>query len=437
MQAGFTFALPIFLAFAIGCAATAPPPQATLPVKGLGLQKVRKIELEPIRLEASAVEGGEPRIEVLDAHTLFDDGGRMLSQKKYATAIQYYDKLLEKFPQSKLVGVSLYNAGLANEALADYAKAASYYEQLIRSFPRGRDAGDAAFRLGACYAELKRWSESAKVFGLLAQRPEIGVGDRLEALARQGLALFQQGDYAETKATLRKALRYHRSVAASERLDTDFFLAMIHYYLAALPHREYREAPMTPGAKLALQLDNKARLLLSAQAAYINTIKVKNGYWAAAAGFQIGSLYREFYNLLMTTLPNFDEAARKNAKKAKISVDQAQADLKRIYLEEVHKKVKVLLQKAIRVYEKNLLMAQRVGVQSNWVRKTRMEIDELRHLLTVSPAEAVKEVPRQAAYPEDEVTGKAPLETPAEATSRPAPAQPPEPELAAPGRIVL
>jgi tetratricopeptide (TPR) repeat protein len=339
------------------------------------------------------------------------------------------------------VVVSLYNGGLANEAVHNYARAALYYEKLIRAFPQGKDAIDAVFRLGAVYAELKRWPDSAQVFGLLAMRPEISVGDRLEALARQGLAQFQQGDFAATKSTLRKALRFHRSVAASERLETDFFLAMIHYYLAALPHREYREAPMTPGAKLALQLDNKARLLISAQSAYIRTIKVKNGYWAAAAGFQIGSLYREFYHLLMTTLPNFDKAARKNAKKAKISVERAQADLKRVYLEEVHKKVKVLLQKAIRVYEKNLLMAQRVGVQSNWVTKTRMEIDELRHLLTASPADAVSALPKKTGYPEDGTDSGKPEKPQDKKTDKAsdsvAPLTPPEPDVDAPGRIVL
>ena len=43
-------------------------------------------------------------------------------------------------------------------------------------------------------------------------------------------------------------------------------------------------------------MEEKARLLLVAQRQYIETIKLGNPQWASASGYQVGSLYEEFYD---------------------------------------------------------------------------------------------------------------------------------------------
>jgi len=399
-----------------------------------------KLLMEPIRLQA--IKGPEgPEVKVIDSGALFERAGELLSAKKYHKAIALYDQLLKGFPTSRYVSPALYNAGLAHEWLGEFQKAADRYQELIRRFGHTKEAVDAGFRLGGCYAELRNWAASAQVFQVLLSRRDLSGSDRIEAYARKGLAHFRLGDYRATKSTLEESLRYYRTIEAVERLDSDFFLAMANYYLAAIPHVGFREIELdsrSSSKKLAQELDEKARLLLLSQAGYIKTIKVKNPYWATASGFQIGSLYREFYTTLLTALPDFSRQARRNAKKAKISVQEAQKQLIQVYMEEVHKAVKPLLHKAIRVFEKNVEMAERVGVQSNWVGKSRRQIQDLKHLLSLSPGEAVNLVQQDKSLPEDQPSQSKPRpeSQPTEQKSPTVPAAPTE-DPDEPGRAIL
>lgn len=396
-----------------GCGRPAPTPETggakaralTTPRRGA----VHRLELEPIKLIATGGSQGAVKVEALDANGLFDRAGAALSAKKNQEAIALYDRLLRLFPSSRFVSPALYNAGLAHEWRREFDRAAARYRELIRRFGPSKEAVDASFRLGGCYAELRNWPASAQTFAELLKRKELSASDRIEAYARRGLAYFRLGDARAARTALQEAVAYHKTVEAVERLDTDFFLAMAHYYIAALPHVDFRNVTVNANKELAKSLDDKARLLLLAQAGYIGTIKVKNPYWATAAGFQIGSLYREFYTTLLTAVPDFKEQAAKNAKVAKITVKAAQDQLVQVYLEEVHKAVKPLLGKAIRVFEKTVLVAERVGVSSEWVQKSQHQMNELKHLLSLPPKDAVRLVNKET-VPEDQ---KPTLEKPA------------------------
>lgn len=404
---------------------------------------VQRLELEPIKLIATGAGKGGVKVEALDASGLFDRAGAALSLKKNKEAIALYDRLLTLFPASRFSSPALYNAGLAHEWRREFDRAAARYRELIRRFGPSKEAIDASFRLGGCYAELRNWPASAQTFAELLKRKDLSASDRIEAHARRGLAFFRLGDPRAARTALQEALSYHKTVEAVERLDTDFFLAMAHYYIAALPHVDFRNVTVDANKELAKSLDEKARLLLLAQAGYIGTIKVKNPYWATAAGFQIGSLYREFYTTLLTAVPDFKDQAAKNAKVAKISVKAAQDQLVQVYLEEVHKAVKPLLGKAIRVFEKTVLVAERVGVSSEWVQKSQHQMNELKHLLSLPPKDAVKLVNKES-VPEDQkpVLEKPALDPPGQnapkAKDPKDPAKNPEPGLDdEPGRVIL
>ena len=435
----------LFLGAATSCAVerrprTGPPPRPEASRRQRATP--RKLVMEPIRLHVKpAAPGKEPTIEVLDAGGLFDRGGQLLSAKRYEEAIATYDRLLTLFPSSRYVSPALYNAGLSHEWTGQFARAARRYEELIRRFGHTKEAVDAGFRLGGCHAELRNFAESARVFQVLLARGDLGASDRIECLARKGLAHFRMGDHKATRSTLQLAIQYEKSIQTVERLESDFFLAMANYYIAAIPHVEFRKLELiggSPGPNLARTLNEKARLLILSQAGYIRTIKVKNPYWASASGFQIGSLYREFYTALLTALPDFTRQAKQNARLAKIPVGQAHRQLVQVYMEEVHKAVKPLLGKAMRVFEKNVEMAERVGVRGNWVNKSRRQIQDLKRLLSVSPQEAVNLVRKDGLLPEDQpAPGHGPRQP---ASTQPvAPPTPPPPvdTLDEPGRAIL
>ncbi len=421
-----------------GCSAPLPAPNTA--AKAASSKSPVQIKMEPFKLQV--IKGGaNPVVEVLDPGFLFEAGGRHLSAKQYLQAVASYDKLLKNFPSSRFISPALYNTGLAFEWMGKFDQAAVRYQKLIRRFGPSKEAIDAGFRLGGCFAELANWPTSAQTFAELLARKDLSASDRIEAMSRMGLAYFRLGDMRACKSTLRAVGDFHNQIETMERLDTDFFLAMAQYYLAAIPHLDFRNLKVDPGKKMASSMDHKARLLLLSQAGYIKAIKVKNPYWATAAGFQIGSLYQEFYRVLVTTLPDFKAKALNNAKLAKITVEQAEHQLNQVYMEEVHKTVKPLLSKAIRVFETNVLMAERVGIKGQWVGKSQHQLNGLKHLLSLPPQDAIKIILEEERPPEDQPAGITPPESQQLPSPDLAPARPgdksQEQELAQPGRVIL
>jgi AraC-like DNA-binding protein len=104
----------------------------------------------------------------------------------------------------------------------------------------------------------------------------------------------------------------------------------------------------------------------------LRTIQVKDPTWATASGLHIGRLYREFYDALLDApLP-----------------PELTDEQREIYFEELrnHDKLRLLLDKAMSVYEKTLLMAERVGARNDWVDRARDEIRNVRRVLRGEPA---------------------------------------------------
>src|SRR4030095_4881891 len=142
--------------------------------------------------------------------------------------------------------------------------------------------------------------------------------------------------------------------------------AFTQYNLAQITHERFRRSPIRlPEAQMDRDLEEKAALLLKAQRSYIDTIKYGNPGWASAAGFQVGSLYEELYDAFVAApVPaELDKEARE------------------VYVEELHKKIRILLEKSLRWYRENLLMVERLGVRTDWAEKTKLAYAKLVKLL--------------------------------------------------------
>jgi tetratricopeptide (TPR) repeat protein len=308
------------------------------------------------------------RDEVLDPPALFERAGGELAEKRFRDAARSYDLLVRSFSDSPYVVASLYNAGLAYEGVDDYKTARDRYRTLLDRFPDHADAVDASFKLGACLAELADWPASRAVYARLVDRKGLPLTDRMEAMTRRGYAELSQHDLATAERTFRETIAFYDAHEAEERLDTDFYLAMAHYELGVIAQEHYRAAPIRlPEQRMGEDLEAKAGLLLSAQNLYVRAIKVRNPHWAAAAGYQIGALYRDFYDaMIQAPLPE------------KLRHD---AELRDVYMEELKKRIRPLLEKAVRTQEQTVLMAERTGIDNDFVRKASAELDALRRLL--------------------------------------------------------
>lgn len=307
------------------------------------------------------------QIQAFDAATLFEQAGVDLRADRFAQAAAAYDRLLREFPSSRYVPSSLYNAGLAYEGLRRYDEAADRYRRFLLAQPDGSDALDARFRLGLCYAEAGRWAESEAVFRELLGRSDLSLPDRIEATARRGLAELEQGLLDAAERTFADVVTTFRQQQAAAQLDTDYFVAMAQFYLAHIPHRRFRSLPVRgPQRQLEQDVEAKAQAFLVAQGRYIETIRLQNPVWAAAAGYQIGMLYREMYDALLNApLPEELDTEEK----------------RKIYRDLLQDRLRVLLERAKRIHQKNIALAERLGVEGDWVRRSGEQLEELERLL--------------------------------------------------------
>ncbi len=324
--------------------------------------------MAPIRFEARSP--GEVR--VVDAESLFAEAQAAYSAKHFADASALYDRVWREFSVSALGRAARYNAGLAYEAANDFAAAKQRY-QLLLGDPAAtqcstgcRDFIDARFRLGGALLELKQFAEAEKHYADLLKHGDLTVGDRLEAIGRHGVACFELHRPSEAEKDFRAVLRLYRQSETLERVESDYFVGLAGFYLGELARQNYRALPLRlPEKQLEKDFEAKAEALLQAQARYLDAMRLDNAEWAVAAGFRIGKLYEEFYQDFVTA-----------------PVPSKLADEDRlIYLEEVRQRVRVLLEKAVRFHEKNVLMAERIGAQNRWAKQSNEQLEKLRQLL--------------------------------------------------------
>jgi TolA-binding protein len=314
--------------------------------------------------------------ETLDDSELFERARHEAAAKHFELAVERYDLLLRNFPDSDFVLPSLYNVGLVLEDLHRYADASERYRELVRRFPVTRDAADALYRMGACEAEITQWVASKAAFAELVARSDLSLADRIEAIVRRGYAEFNLRQLDVAEQSFRDALDLYRQHETEERLDSPFFLAMAQYHLGAISQERYALVAIhLPEQRMAADMEQKAGLLLDAQTKYVKAIRLRDPHWAAAAGYQIGVLYRSFYDALVAA-PVPEPIAH-------------DAEARAVYMEELKAKIRPLLEKAIRTHEQTLLLGERAAIDDDWVRRSREELDALRRLL--GPAAAPEE----------------------------------------------
>jgi tetratricopeptide (TPR) repeat protein len=329
-----------------------------------------ELVLEPLRIEVVENDAGQLSTTATDARTLFEEGNDALMQKQFDQALADYDRLVADFPASQLVPAALYNAGIAWEGKGDYAQAADRYRRAVAlATPGSKDGRDAAFRLGAVLAESKQFGESVATFEKLLETDTLDAEERLEGLARLGYALVELKDYTGAEEVLRQALAYHKDAAARGELSSNYFASMAQYYLAVIPHRQFRAVPLRyPETQMSRDLEHKSELFMLAEERYTRLIEnYPSPYWTTAAIYQIGQMYKEFWDDFMTVqLPDgmTEAGAREYVK-----------------LLNENKELKKLLEKSLYVHEKNVVHSREVGLATVWVDASEVRAGEVKAIM--------------------------------------------------------
>jgi hypothetical protein len=310
---------------------------------------------------------GDLELSGLNDEELFAAGTSFFAAEDYAQAARYFGRLCDFHQGSKHYRAALYNAGLALEKLKAWDEAWVRFNALADPAHGTGDALDASYRLAETLYHSERYAEAIEVLKVIAARADLPVDRRIEARVQQGVCELELGQSDIAEATFRAVLAEWNALPDRDLVD-DYFPAQAQFFLGEIFRLHYESVDLDGNKttdKLAEDLEYKSELLLSAQGHYLRAIRIGNGYWATAAGQRIGGLYESMYDHMLNA-------------PAPAELSETEKD---VYRAELRKKIRVLISKAITVYERTLEAAERIGSNSPFVEQTRASLRRMKDLL--------------------------------------------------------
>ncbi len=378
------FLAPLLLAASCATARTAPsaaPAAAGAPPRG----PAPELRFDPQPLEATPLD---VELEGKNDEELFAIGAAAFSAGDFRRAAAAFARLADLFPASRHEAAALYDAGLAYERLEAWRLALERFRTLERKYV-GPDATEASFRSAECLYHLGELADARAALDRLAARGDLPPAEAVRALTQRGIVELEDGKPEQAERSLRLAVARWQAASDSERLD-DYYPAQAQFYLGEVYRSWFVAIRLDPSAggegKLGKDLEYKAEMLLSAQGHYLRAIKIGNADWAVASGYRIGELYDDLHRQLVEAPlpPGLD--------------DEHTA----AYRSELKKRVRVLVTKAIAIYERTLATAERARVDDNkFVEKTQASLDRMKRTLGEGGPDASPVAPGPAELPAD------------------------------------
>ena len=336
---------------------------------------------EPVRVRPRALpvtpraEKAGPPAERDDAW-LFHAASEAERVGDAAAARGYYEELLRERPSSGLADAARFNLGLVFEHGGDYASAAAVYEPIIvKPMPSDEDARrtwlDAHFRRAACLSKGGGWQEVSRLFDVVLDVPGLSVVDRIEALVGRGIADKERGEAAAAEIAFSQVLHLARDFDRDSAQGLSPFVAEAAFHWADIELGRFEGVMLAfPNDMLARRLDEKCGRLLTAQRRYLRAMHFGDAHTVAAAGNRIGGMYERLYDDIMGLEVPVDFDAEQRA----------------AYRDEVKRRLRVLVEKAIRVYERTALVGKRAESAMPWVEKSEAALARLRAIVVDEPA---------------------------------------------------
>jgi tetratricopeptide (TPR) repeat protein len=311
----------------------------------------------------------------LNDQELFAKGKAAFASGNFGQAFRYFDRGADAFPQSPLHDGLAYNAGLAHLQLHDWAPALERFKALADVEHGQNDALDAAFQEATCLYFLEDFAEAEAVLAKLSERHDIPESQRLQAAVDRAVCQVELNRYSEAEHNLREALKSYRSDSAEERMPDDV-AGKAEFFMGEIYRIYFSAVELDPAnsdiEKLGQALEQKAEELLSAQGHYLRAIRTGTPHWATGAGFRIGALYEELYDALTNApLPK-----------------DLDAEAAAVYREELKRRIRVLVTKAINIYDETLAAADRIGEDNPFISQTKESLNRMKAILLTDPAAA-------------------------------------------------
>lgn len=325
------------------------------------------LQMDPLVFQATQTRGGV-QIDTLDPESLFQEARESFRDADYPEAARRFELFLKEYPEDLRNLSARYNAGLARERSQEWESALSHFMVYLEGCENPKDVLDGTFRKGLMEKELSRWEEMQATFQSIYHMKLTGI-DRAETQALIGLSHEMLGDLALAEREYIAALSIERESDDPSVFQSNEHLSMAQYRIGEIYKRLFDAISFhLPVERMQRDLHDKSTLFLKAQSAYLKAVRRHHHIWALAAGFRTGEIYEDFYNDFIH---------------AEVPTDLDSEDIK-IYFEELRVQVRPLLERAIRVYERNLKMGARKRLahdENTWLGKTEEHLSRLRKLL--------------------------------------------------------
>ncbi len=327
------------------------------------VQKPRQQVLAMGPMVFSARNGKVIHIEHLNDEQLFDKAGQAFRAGRFVEAKHYYTRLVRYKLSSEYLDVGLYNLGLTLERLKEFSEAVKCYKKLLTLKLDAKTRRDTRFRLGASLLGAKQWHSAEVLFSQLKAIQALNTSDRIEVLARLGIALQEQKKHPLALQAFNRAVRLFHKASRKEYMGNDYFAAKAQYRIGLFFENRFRNRKFrTSVVGMKADLQAKAADLLTAQAHYMRTIRIRNREWVVASLYRIGDMYRQMFDDMM--------------KAPTPKLTQEEESMYRCMLK---KKIRILLSKAIYAYERNMRTASVLGLRdSKWIQRTQQRLYQLR-----------------------------------------------------------
>jgi len=310
------------------------------------------------------IQPGEGPLRVYDDEELNRVGSEYYSKKDYGKAADCFKKIVDNYPKSIYYKNAVYNLALSYEMMERCDEALKYYN-LYAQITDVRNDLDYKYRLGYVNICLKNFDEAERIFSELVNNTSLSEMDIIEAKTNLGVVKFNKRLFSEASELFNQVIIDYAKLSKEKYIENNYFVAESIFYLGEIDTEKMKEIVLEfPQERLEQLLEQKAKLLLSAQNYYLRVIKTGNILWATAAGYRTGELYEVFYDhLINAPIP-----------------EELTDEQKEIYKEELKKKISVLITKAIRVYEATIDVGKRTGMDSKWIEYAKVHMEKLKNL---------------------------------------------------------
>lgn len=352
-----------------GTSCVTSSPRTTSDKKTSSSHSPNKNQKQKVTLDPVLIRAGDDK-DPISASELFKKAYEAYDSEDYDLAIRRYRYLLTHFEDTKYELSSLYNLGLSYERKKAWAKAAKTYRRIRKKNLESKEGLDATFRLAKVLKKQEEYKEIPDLMVRLLLRDDLAHYDRLEAYFRRGRAQLHLQRYEKAKKSFEKLLELNRRAMAKDRLEGSAPLIVRSYLgLGKTYEREVDAIVLKlPAERMGKDLEKKAKLFQLAQAHYFDALRQHHPKWSVIAGYRIGKLYEDFYvDIFEAEIP--DDLNRKQV---------------RLYFDELKKKIEPLLERALKVYSRNLELAKRIskqGQNKDWIRKTERSLRRVKALL--------------------------------------------------------